>query len=115
MIKEILDFAIKYKLNVKTVVSPKKNDLKFRVTNEAYTGPGYIFNSSFLDELKCPEDSIIKTIEHLEKNRLGEKKINFRLKDWGISRQRYWGCPIPNSYMTKMEILIKIPKEHASS
>ena len=93
-----LDFAIKYKLNVKTVVSPKKDDLKFRVTDEAYTGPGYIFNSSFLDGLKCPEDSIIKTIEHLEENRLGKKKINFRLKDWGISRQRYWGCPIPIIY-----------------
>ena len=93
-----LDFANKYKLNVKTVVTPKKDDLKFKVTDEAYTGPGYIFNSSFLDGLKCPEDSIIKTIEHLEKNGLGEKKINFRLKDWGISRQRYWGCPIPIIY-----------------
>ena len=93
-----LDFANKYKLNVKTVVTPKKDDLKFNVTNEAYTGPGYIFNSNFLDGLKCPEDSIIKTIEHLEKNELGEKKINFRLKDWGISRQRYWGCPIPIIY-----------------
>jgi leucyl-tRNA synthetase len=93
-----LDFANKYQLNVKTVVTPKKDDLKFNVTNEAYTGPGYIFNSNFLDGLKCPEDSIIKTIEHLEKNELGEKKINFRLKDWGISRQRYWGCPIPIIY-----------------
>jgi leucyl-tRNA synthetase len=93
-----LDFANKYKLNVKTVVTPKKSNLKFKVSDEAYTGPGYIFNSSFLDGLKCPEDSIIKTIEHLEKNGLGEKKINFRLKDWGISRQRYWGCPIPIIY-----------------
>ena len=79
-----LDFANKYKLNVKSVVTPKKDDLEFKVTDEAYTGPGYIFNSNFLDGLKCPEDSIIKTIEHLEKNELGEKKINFRLKDWGI-------------------------------
>lgn len=93
-----LDFAKKYKLSVKTVVTPKKDDLKFKVTDEAYTGPGYIFNSSFLDGLKCPEDSIIDTIEYLRKNGLGEKKINFRLKDWGISRQRYWGCPIPIIY-----------------
>ncbi len=93
-----LDFANKYKLNVKTVVTPKKDDLNFRVIDEAYTGPGYIFNSSFLNGLKCPDDSIINTIEYLEKNNLGEKKINFRLKDWGISRQRYWGCPIPIIY-----------------
>ncbi len=93
-----LDFANKYKLDVKTVVTPKKEDLNFKVIDEAYTGPGYIFNSSFLNGLKCPDDSIINTIEHLEKNDLGEKKINFRLKDWGISRQRYWGCPIPIIY-----------------
>ena len=93
-----LDFANKYKLDVKTVVTPKKEDLNFKVIDEAYTGPGYIFNSSFLNGLKCPDESIINTIEHLEKNNLGEKKINFRLKDWGISRQRYWGCPIPIIY-----------------
>ena len=93
-----LDFANKYNLNVKTVVSPKQNDSEFKIDNEAYTGPGYIINSSFLNGLKCPEDSIIKTIEYLEQNNIGEKKINFRLKDWGISRQRYWGCPIPIIY-----------------
>ncbi|MBD1137137.1 leucine--tRNA ligase [Pelagibacterales bacterium SAG-MED49] len=93
-----LDFANKYKLDVKTVVTPKKNNLNFKVIDEAYTGSGYIFNSSFLNGLKCPDESIINTIEYLEKNNLGEKKINFRLKDWGISRQRYWGCPIPIIY-----------------
>ncbi len=105
-----LDFANKYKLNIKTVVTPDKEDLNFKVVDEAYTGPGYIFNSSFLDGLKCPDDSIIKTIEHLEKNGLGEKKINFRLKDWGISRQRYWGCPIPIIYDENNNPQ-KLPKE----
>ena len=92
------DFAMKYKLKIKPVVSPTLHDEKFEVTKEAYTGPGYIFNSEFLNGLKVPEESISKTIEYLEKENLGEKKINFRLKDWGISRQRYWGCPIPIIY-----------------
>jgi leucyl-tRNA synthetase len=105
-----LDFAIKYNLKVKTVVTPEKNDHNFRVNKEAYTGSGYIFNSDFLNGLKCPEDSIIKTIEHLEKNKLGEKKINFRLKDWGVSRQRYWGCPIPIIY-DKNNTPHKLPKK----
>ena len=93
-----LDFAKKYSLEINTVVTPDFNDLNFQVKDEAYTGPGYIFNSSFLNGLKCPEDSIEKTIKYLEEKKLGEKKINFRLKDWGISRQRYWGCPIPIIY-----------------
>ena len=93
-----LDFAIKYNLDIKTVITPDKNNLNFKVDNEAYTEPGYIFNSDFLNGLKCPEESIIKTIEYLEKKNLGKKKINFRLKDWGVSRQRYWGCPIPIVY-----------------
>jgi len=105
-----LDFARKYNLKVKAVVTPNKDDLNFEVQNEAYTGPGYIFNSSFLDGLKSPEESIVKTIEHLEKEKLGVKKINFRLKDWGVSRQRYWGCPIPIMYDDN-GTPHKIPKE----
>ena len=105
-----LDFALKYNLEVRTVVKPDKSDDKFTVTDKAFTGAGYIFNSAFLNDLKCPEDSIIKTIEYLEQNNLGKKQINFRLKDWGVSRQRYWGCPIPIAYDEKGNP-IKIPKE----
>ena len=105
-----LDFALKYNLKIKPVVKPKLNGDEFKITNKAYTGPGYIFNSSFLDNLKCPQDSIIKTIEHLEKRNLGKKKTNFRLKDWGVSRQRYWGCPIPIIYDEKGNPK-KLPKE----
>ena len=93
-----LDFAKKYSLVVNAVVTPDLENLDFKINDQAYTGPGYIFNSSFLNGLKCPEDSITKTIEILEEKKLGQKKINFRLKDWGISRQRYWGCPIPIMY-----------------
>jgi len=105
-----LDFARKYNLKVTTVVTPDKNDKNFTVTDKAYTDGGYIFNSSFLDGLKCPEESIEKTIDYLEQNKLGEKKINFRLKDWGISRQRYWGCPIPIIYDENNKPQ-KIPRE----
>ena len=62
-----LDFAKKYKLNIRTVVTPSLNEKNFTVENEAYVGPGFIFNSSFLNDLKCPDESISKTIEYLEK------------------------------------------------
>ena len=104
-----LDFALKYKLAVKTVVRPKNEDINFAITNEAYTGPGIICNSKFLDNLNAPDESITETIKILEEKKLGKKKTNFRLKDWGISRQRYWGCPIPIAY-NKDNQIVKIPK-----
>ena len=93
-----LDFAKKYNLKIQPVVKPNLDTENFEIEDEAYTGSGYIFNSSFLDGLKCPEESISHTIDYLEKKQIGERKTNFRLKDWGISRQRYWGCPIPIVY-----------------
>ena len=107
-----LDFAIKYNLNIKTVVeSDDKSNKDFEVNKKAYTGPGKIINSQFLNGLKAPEESILKTIEILEEKQLGKKKINFRLKDWGVSRQRYWGCPIPMAYDENNNI-IKVPKDN---
>jgi leucyl-tRNA synthetase len=104
-----LDFAKKYNLKIIPVVKPEK-DKDFEINNEAYTGEGYLYNSNFLDGLKVPSESIVKTIEFLEKNNLGKKKTNYRLKDWGISRQRYWGCPIPMAY-DENDQPIKIPKD----
>ena len=104
------EFAKKYDLEIKTVVTPDIKNQNFEVKEKAFTESGFIINSSFLNNLKCPEDSITKTIDYLETNKLGKRKINFRLKDWGISRQRYWGCPIPIAY-DQNNTPIKIPKE----
>jgi len=104
-----LDFAKKYNLKITAVVKPEK-DKDFEINDEAYIGEGYLYNSNFLDGLKVPNESIIKTIEFLEKNNLGKKKTNYRLKDWGISRQRYWGCPIPMAY-DENDQPVKIPKD----
>jgi len=103
-----LDFALKYNLDVVPVVKPSTEGNDFRVQKEAYTGPGVIFNSQFLDGLKVPEQSITEAIKIIEERKIGKKKINFRLKDWGVSRQRYWGCPIPIAY-NKNNKIIKIP------
>ncbi len=107
-----LDFANKYKLEVITVVEPIDNINKdFLIHGQAYSGPGKMINSKFLNELKVPEESVNKAIQYLEKNNIGKKKINFRLKDWGVSRQRYWGCPIPIAYDENNNI-IKIPLDN---
>ena len=103
-----LDFAKKYNLKVLPVVRPEK-DKDFFIDKKAFTESGYLFNSKFLDNLKVPDESINKTINYLEENNIGQRKTNYRLKDWGISRQRYWGCPIPIAYDEKNNP-VKIPK-----
>ena len=105
-----LDFAKKYNLKIIPVIKPSDSPDDFQIDSEAYTGNGVLFNSKFLNGFKYPDESVLKTIEILEERKLGKKKINFRLKDWGVSRQRYWGCPIPIAYNSKNEI-VKIPKE----
>ncbi len=92
------DFAKKYNLEIKTVVRPQNENENFKVSSEAYSGPGVIINSEFLNGLEAPTSSVLETIKILEEKKLGKKQINYRLKDWGVSRQRYWGCPIPVIY-----------------
>tara|TARA_B100000575_G_scaffold292105_1_gene299664 strand:- start:1704 stop:4247 length:2544 start_codon:yes stop_codon:yes gene_type:complete len=104
------EFAKKYDLPIKTVVSPKDFEGEFKVKTEAYVGDGVMINSSFLNKLNTPTEAISKAIEEIEKRKTGKKKINFRLKDWGISRQRYWGCPIPIAYDDKGDF-ITVPKD----
>jgi len=103
-----LDFAKKYNLKITPVIRPREDE-DFEIKNEAYTEEGFVFNSKFLNGLVAPKDSIDKTIEYLEEKNLGQKKTNYRLKDWGISRQRYWGCPIPIAYDENNQPT-KIPK-----
>ena len=113
------DFAKKYNLEIKTVVKPFNEDENFEVKDEAYAGPGTIINSHFLNGLNVPNESVIQTIKILEEKKIGKKQINFRLKDWGVSRQRYWGCPIPIAYdaegnahpIPKEMLPVKLPQE----
>ncbi len=87
-----LDFARKYGLDVTAVVSPDGED--FSVENEAFTDAGTLINSDFLNGMDI-ESGKAEAIRRIESANMGEGKTVFRLRDWGISRQRYWGCPIP--------------------
>ncbi|MCG8443409.1 MAG: leucine--tRNA ligase [Caulobacterales bacterium] len=90
-----LEFARKYGLSIKPVVLPPGADPEAHaITDEAYVGDGTIYNSEFLDGLSI-EDAKTKVIDALEARGVGEGAITYRLRDWGVSRQRYWGCPIP--------------------
>jgi len=90
-----LDFARKYDLTVKPVVLPPDADpATFAVGAEAYSGDGTLFNSDFLNGMGV-DSAKSAAIARIEAEGRGAKTVNWRLRDWGVSRQRYWGCPIP--------------------
>ena len=90
-----LDFARKYNLSVMPVVLPPGGDpAMFHVKQDAYVGPGQIYNSAFLNGLEI-EDAKQAVISQAEARGIGQGATVYRLRDWGISRQRAWGCPIP--------------------
>ncbi len=113
-----LDFAKAYNLEIITVVKPEDHiGDDFSVVDNAFIDDGLIINSEFLNNLSTNKAKE-KIIDFLEKNKIGRKKTNYKLRDWGISRQRYWGCPIPIIYREDGKIVpveenslpVKLPK-----
>lgn len=88
------DFAVKYDLPVIVVVNPVGEDLDAKEMTEAYTGPGEMVDSGAFDGMPNVK-ALDEIAKHMEEKGIGQKTVNFRLRDWGISRQRYWGAPIP--------------------
>jgi leucyl-tRNA synthetase len=89
-----LEFARKYHLPVIRVVAASAAEADAPIDEEPETGDGVIVHSAFLNGLKV-EEAKNRAIQELEKRGLGQRVTQYRLRDWGVSRQRYWGCPIP--------------------
>ena len=103
------DFAKKYNLDILPVIQSKDGDEDSTNLKKPYIGDGKLINSFFLNGLQVDEAKKI-VVEKLKDLGIGSEKINYKLKDWGLSRQRYWGCPIPILYREDGEI-IPVPKD----
>ncbi len=112
------EFAKKYGLPIKVVIRPQEGELDPSTMEAAYEEPGVMVNSGPFDGLPS-EEGKKKIVAFLEEKGLGRPKITYRLRDWGVSRQRYWGCPIPVIYCEKCGIVpekienlpVKLPLE----
>ena len=114
-----LDFARKYGLPVRPVVLPPGADPEaFNVGKEAYTGPGRIFKSDFMDGMEV-EAAKAAAISRVEGQGQGEGATVYRLRDWGVARQRYWGAPVPIVHCPKCgpvgvpddQLPVELPKD----
>lgn len=94
------DFAKKYNLPIEIVIQPEGQNMKSEDMTEAFAAEGIMENSGEFNGLDNRE-ALKRIIDYVEKNGIGERKVNFRLRDWLISRQRYWGAPIPVVYCDK--------------
>ena len=103
-----LEFARKYSLPVRTVIKPKNKEISYDDIENAYPGEGILVNSGQFNGLPNLK-AIDVIIKYLEDKELGKKEVNYRLRDWLISRQRYWGAPIPIVYCDKCGI-VPIPE-----
>ncbi len=103
------DFAKKYGLEILVVIQPEGKPLDSQTLTEAYTEPGVLVNSGRFDGM-ASEDAKKAIARHLEANDLGKETVNYRLRDWGISRQRYWGAPIPMIHCPECGI-VPVPYE----
>ena len=106
-----LDFANEYNIGVIPVVKPVNiSEENFIIKKDAFVDSGTLINSSFLNELTV-ERAKEKIINRIENEKIGRKKINYKLRDWGISRQRFWGCPIPIIYREDGKVVAVDEKE----